>query len=708
MPNKDFLKFKVAPHIVQDLGLNLYTTLPRVLVELVANAYDADSPDSVITLNADAIKAARELLRANWKAEIAAKDPKTVKPLELRTLPDGLQIVVEDHGHGMTRQELQDKYLLIGRRKRDDDKTDRSPGNRVLMGRKGIGKLAGFGVAHCVTVISRAKGETHATKITLHYGKLVENRHTDEVQVPTEKLADGGGITPHGTRVVLSELMYDSAKSREDSVVTAVADYFTMAGTEFSIVLNGKPLGPSKRTYAFAYPKNGEEPADKLILAVLPTETGPQTFSYRIRFTGPGGQLDARERGIRVYAHGRLAAAPDLLDIKTSIHGVNNTHYLDGIVHADFIDEQPIDYVSSNRQTLRWDTPLLVPFREFLTKELHEAIVAYQKLKDQEIGKKVRADQFTKDLIEKSGLPKHRKAMAYKIAADLAGGKGEEVQDPFYKRALPVVIKGLHHGDLIGAIAEIAEAQNPDFQKLVTTISQLTHQEFDDFMEVVRARLDGIAALQKLYKTADFGLPDNEDELHRLFDRCPWLIDPTFTQFLVSNKGMLTVQERLAKELKVGKHIPADYKKDAPEEVAKEEGVNLRPDLVSLLTNVGLKRVVIIELKSPNTPLNGNHLRQLQDYMQLTKEFLETQGEATKGFKVEGYLIGTMPNPKSKAKEARWLLGQIQETDNKADWKVFDIGEVLLRTEAAHHELLEVHAAQEKSADEEETATASA
>ena len=38
------LKFIVAPHIVQDLGLNLYTSLPRVLVEFIANAYDADSP----------------------------------------------------------------------------------------------------------------------------------------------------------------------------------------------------------------------------------------------------------------------------------------------------------------------------------------------------------------------------------------------------------------------------------------------------------------------------------------------------------------------------------------------------------------------------------------------------------------------------------------------------------------------------------------
>ena len=45
---QDPLKFIVAPHIVQDLGLNLYTSLPRVLVEFVANAYDADSKHAKI------------------------------------------------------------------------------------------------------------------------------------------------------------------------------------------------------------------------------------------------------------------------------------------------------------------------------------------------------------------------------------------------------------------------------------------------------------------------------------------------------------------------------------------------------------------------------------------------------------------------------------------------------------------------------------
>jgi len=34
------LKFKIAAHLLQDLGLNLYTSLGKCWVEFVANAYE--------------------------------------------------------------------------------------------------------------------------------------------------------------------------------------------------------------------------------------------------------------------------------------------------------------------------------------------------------------------------------------------------------------------------------------------------------------------------------------------------------------------------------------------------------------------------------------------------------------------------------------------------------------------------------------------
>src|SRR4051812_20184489 len=66
--NSPPLKFKVAPNIVEDLGLNLYTSLPRVLAEFVANAYDADSPSVHIKVDFEAITAARTKMRQAHRA----------------------------------------------------------------------------------------------------------------------------------------------------------------------------------------------------------------------------------------------------------------------------------------------------------------------------------------------------------------------------------------------------------------------------------------------------------------------------------------------------------------------------------------------------------------------------------------------------------------------------------------------------------------
>ena len=65
------LKFKVAPHIVEDLGLNLYTSLPRVLVEFVANAHDADSDFAKVTLDKREIDKARTVLKQQFKVDVA-------------------------------------------------------------------------------------------------------------------------------------------------------------------------------------------------------------------------------------------------------------------------------------------------------------------------------------------------------------------------------------------------------------------------------------------------------------------------------------------------------------------------------------------------------------------------------------------------------------------------------------------------------------
>jgi hypothetical protein len=377
--------------------------------------------------------------------------------------------------------------------------------------------------------------------------------------------------------------------------------------------------------------------------------------------------------------------------MKTGIHGFNNTHYMDGIVHADFIDDDAaVDYVATDRQSLRWESALLAPMREHLSNMMAEACNQYQKTRETEAKIKVRNDPFTKGLVEGAKMPKHRKSLAYKVAAALAAVSDGGVANEEYKKQLPIFVDGLIQGNILNSLAELAAKDRPDFNRLVGQVMELTHRELGDFLRVIQGRLDGIEALRKLVNDVDFKKAKNEDKLHDLFETSSWLIDPTLPQFLTSDQNENELNKQLAKELGIGEHVPVSYDPTAPEET-KELGSNKRPDLVFLLSNVGLMRLIIIELKAPNTPLHIDHLTQLKGYMRRAEKWLETRGRDRKRYEVEGILIGSHADPDSTAEKVEALRFEIDKGMNSARWKVFGIDEILDRTMRAHRELLSIY-----------------
>jgi hypothetical protein len=152
------------------LGVNLYTSVAKALVEFVANAHDADAEWANVIFDEDKIKHAREILRADFgleKAKAGKEGTPGAQPLAERTLPDEIQVVIEDNGLGMSRSDLENKFLVIGRRRRKGQEKARTEKQRIIMGRKGLGKLAGFGIAHKIEVTSKIESEDHATRIRL-------------------------------------------------------------------------------------------------------------------------------------------------------------------------------------------------------------------------------------------------------------------------------------------------------------------------------------------------------------------------------------------------------------------------------------------------------------------------------------------------------------------------------------------------------------
>jgi hypothetical protein len=687
------LKFKVAPHIVEDLGLNLYTTLPRVLVEFVANAYDADSSYVNISFDHERIRKAREVIKKQYELDKAKQqsDGGTVAPLETRTLPDDLQIVIEDGGFGMSRNDLNTKFLFAGRRRRDEEPAakGRTPKGRPLMGRKGLGKLAGFGVAKRVEVVTRKAGEAHATKVTLDYGELVQKQNVHEIEVPDETMTDGAGIVPSGTKVILSRLLYDPLKSRTRTIQEEIADYFALTDpADFAMRLNGQPIKPATRNLVYAWPEPDNVPIEQFVDKSLPREGGGQIkFCYRIRFTGKNEALEAEQRGVRVYAHKRLAASPSLLGADTNMHGFRMTDYMDGVVHADFIDQEEADYIATDRGSLRWESPLLSGMFDFLSGEIKEACKQYQRKRDEESPRIVKQDPFTISEIRNHDLSKKDYRLALRFAVILEKSCKRGVDDPVYRNTLPPLIQGIGHGNILSAITALADQDHPNLDSVVQEMVRLTRDELDQFVGAVKGRMKGIEALTKIVEHTDFRARRNEKRIQELFERCPWMVDPTYTQFLTADVSLGTVFKRLAQELGIGQYASDD--RDGKE-----------PDLVFLIGNTSLCRLVIVELKASNIELDAEHLGQLEYYLQRAEEWLEEQN--LHGFQVHGHLIGTKASPKSRAQGAVILRRRVKESGPETPWRVRDYMDVLRDTQAAHEELLEIHRRAEQAAEAED------
>jgi hypothetical protein len=559
------------------------------------------------------------------------------------------------------------------------------------MGRKGLGKLAGFGVAKVMEVTTRREGETHATKIQLDYDELVKKQNVHEIDVPEDFLADGGGFAESGTKITLSRLLYDPLKSRSRTIEQEIADYFALIDeSEFSIRLNGRTVRPAPRTLVYAWPQPNDLAVDQFVEKKLPREGGGEiTFQYRIRFTGKNEALAAEQRGVRVYAHKRLAAAPSLLAADTNMHGFRMTDYLDGVVHADFIDEEQADYISTDRESLRWESPLLSGLYEFLGEEITEACKQYAKKREEDAPKIVQNDPFTCGEVDNHDFSKKDRKLAFRFAEILEKTYKRGIDDPAYKSTLPPLLNGIGHGNILTAITALAEQPQPELDRVVHEIVRLTRDEFDQFIGCVKGRLKGIEALRKIIEHPDFKTKRNEKRIQELMEECPWLVDPTYTQFLlVADVSLGTLFKRLAQELQIGAY--AATKADAKE-----------PDLVFLIGNLSLQRIVIVELKASNVTLEAENLGQLEYYMQRTEEWLEAQNMG--GFKVLGHLIGTKASPKSQAKGAVMLRRRIDKAGPDTSWRVRDYLEVLTDTNAAHEELMTIHRNLKSQSDDEDT-----
>ena len=207
------LKMRLSLDVLRHLGLNLYSNVPAVLSEVVANAWDADAERVRVELD-------------------KARD----------------RIVIEDDGSGMTRDEVIDRFLLVGFQRRSQQPGP-TPRGRSPMGRKGIGKLSLFSIANEVKVETVRNGQKTALRMHLDPMRKAIEDNRDEYE--PEELPAPEADFEHGTRITLRELRKRQTISTAEGLRKRLARRFSIIGPShgFEITVNGTRIGPEDRGY---------------------------------------------------------------------------------------------------------------------------------------------------------------------------------------------------------------------------------------------------------------------------------------------------------------------------------------------------------------------------------------------------------------------------------------------------------------------------
>ncbi len=159
-------KIRPAGRHILTIGRDLIQDGYAAVVELVKNAYDADSADVLI--------------------EFSAK-------------PDSsYSIVVSDHGHGMSRDTVINKWMVPSTR----DKLERrqSPSERIMQGRKGIGRYAASILGNDL-LLETVTAEGQKTTVYVEWENFEDAQFLDDVDI----LIESAEVSePKGTRLTMS------------------------------------------------------------------------------------------------------------------------------------------------------------------------------------------------------------------------------------------------------------------------------------------------------------------------------------------------------------------------------------------------------------------------------------------------------------------------------------------------------------------------
>lgn len=204
MSSDGIYKIRPAGRHILTIGKDLIQDPYAAIIELVKNAYDADSPDVHI---------------------------------DFKTAPDlsHYSIIITDHGHGMSRNTVIHKWMVPSTR----DKLERlySPSGRIMQGRKGVGRYAAS-ILGADLLLETVTPEGEKTTVFVEWNTFEAAQYLDDVEILIETAEVS---EPSGTRLTMTgdnELLGEWNQKQFDKLRFELKKLISPVSTAISDELN--------------------------------------------------------------------------------------------------------------------------------------------------------------------------------------------------------------------------------------------------------------------------------------------------------------------------------------------------------------------------------------------------------------------------------------------------------------------------------------
>ena len=566
--------FKIDLNVLNHLGLGLYSSTPAVLTEIIANAYDAEATDVVIAID-----------KINHRISII------------------------DNGHGMTEDDLQNKFLNVGYARRNFSDFTINKKRRV-MGRKGIGKLAMFSLADIVNISTKQNGSV-PIGIGVNVPELkntINSKNEYKLQAikPSEELT-----SDHGTVIELSELNKSIISTTESNLKLRLARRFSVIGNNddlpFNILINGEKITIADRGFhedvQFFWSFGGKEADDNLSICknlaidkntkekrmmmldtVVPNGSELIIRGYIASVTKPKQlkEKDTNINQISIFANGRVFQE-DVLPVLSNSDHFNS--YLVGEIHADFLDQDGVDRATASREAIKQNDPKFMGLLGHLRGQLLQVAgkwdewrkaLGYENLPD----KNPFVEEWLNTLADKRDKQSAEKLImsVYNNQFSSDNKQNEEYKKDLYRSTI-IGFEKLKAKKQLAKLESITSVTSPEFQ---TIFRSLDDMEETYYWDITNNRLHIIEKFKAIVDNKELEKVAQEYLFQHL-----WLLDPTWDRIKGSEHLELTLTDELKKakpDADSGARIDIAYRNSAGRQIIielKRPGIN--PNFYKLL-----------------------------------------------------------------------------------------------------------------------------